>query len=68
MSILFWRNGGPQVVSRCKTMEDARDAARNFFTKHTTGSLKGGLIKELDGTTHVFHANGDYYCTVPPLA
>ena len=60
-----WRNGGPLVVARCKTMEDARDAARNFFNNHTTGSIKGGYIHELDGTTHIFLANGDYLCTVP---
>ena len=65
----IWRDeNGPLAVSRCRTLIAAKDAARSFFCQHTTGSIKGGLLHELDGTTHVFYANGDYFCTIPPLS
>jgi len=64
-----WRSEDmPRWVCRCKTLEDAKGEAQTFFRNHTTGSLKGGLLHELDGTTHVFYANGDYFCTIPPLS
>lgn len=64
----LWRSENtPLVTRRCKTLDEAKDAARNFFCKHTTGSVKGAKIKLLDGTTHIFDANGNYFLTVPPV-
>lgn len=63
----LWNGSGPQCVTRCKTAAAAKDAARNFFSQHTTGSTKGALLKLLDGSVQCFDSRGDYLFTVPPF-
>lgn len=63
----LWRNGEPEWITRCRNEAEAKEAARNFFNLHTAGSVKGGKIKLLDGSRHIFDAGGNYLFTVPPL-
>lgn len=60
----FRNENMPPWIERCATLKQAQDAARNFYGKHTEGSILSGTIIDENGK-HVFNAAGDYLFTVP---